>query len=125
MIVRLILKALLVLLVFPALGLLAFNGGFLGAIGTVIVVAIATGLTAFVLFPALATFGLVSVGISGLLGGRSGVFLACFAISTVIQSIALWIAASLMSSVDLLGFWPTIGAGAVLAFVSSMFADKQ
>src|SRR4051812_33265717 len=113
MILRLILKALLVLLVLPAMGLLAFSGGFGGAILAVILVAVAGFFTKVVLFPWLCSFGLLSVGVGGLLGGSLGAFLVYFAISAGISAIALWVASSVMASVVLVGFWPTIGAGAM------------
>lgn len=125
MLLRLILKTLLVLLVLPALGLLSFSGGVGGAILAVILVAVAGFFTKVVLFPALASFGLVSVGIGGLLGGSLGAFLVYFAICSGIQAIALWGAASIMSSVVLVGFWPTIGAGALLALVSTLFPSSS
>ncbi len=125
MILRLILKALLVLFVLPAMGLLAFSGGFGGAILAVILVAIAGFFTKVVLFPALVSVGLLSVGVGGLLGGRGGAFLVYFAISACISAIALWLSASIMSSVVLVGFWPTIGAGAMLSLVSTLFPSKD
>jgi hypothetical protein len=125
MLIRLILKTLLVLLVLPAMGLLAFHGGVGGAILAVILVAIAGFFTKVVLFPALISVGLFSVGVGGLLGGRSGAFLVYFAISAVISSIALWVAASIMSSVVLVGFWPTIGAGAMLSLVTTLFPSTS
>jgi hypothetical protein len=125
MFIRLLIKTLLVLLVLPALGLIAFHGGVGGAILAVILVAIAGFFTKVVLFPALISVGLISVGVGGLLGGARGAFAVYFAIATGISAIALTIAASIMSSVVLLGFWPTVGAGAILALVSTLFPSSK
>jgi|688.fasta_scaffold1954404_1 hypothetical protein len=124
MLLRLIIKTLLVLCVLPALGLLAFHGGVGGAILAVILVAVAGAFTKFVLLPWLVSFGLISVGVGGLLGGRLGAFLVYFAISAGISAIALWLSSCIMSSVVLVGFWPTLGAGAMLSLVSTLFPDK-
>lgn len=125
MLIRLILKALLVLFVLPAMGLIAFHGGFFGAIFAVILVALAGFLTKVVLFPALVSVGLLSVGVGGLLGGRLGAFVVYFAISAALSAIALWLASTMLSSVVLLGFWPTIGAGAMLSLVSTLFPSSD
>jgi len=124
MIFRLIIKTILLLAVLPAMGLLAFHGGVGGAILAVILVAIAGFFTKVVLFPYLCSVGLLSVGIGGLLGGSLGAYAVYFAISACIQAIALGVAAWFMSSLVLVGFWPTIGAGAMLSLVTTLFPRK-
>lgn len=124
MILRLILKAILVAAVLPALGLLAFHGGVGGALLTALGICCAYVFSKVVLFPMLATFGLASVVAGGIFAGGLGVNLMVFAIRTGLYVAALWIMASMFSSIVLFGLWPTVGAAALLAIASQIGRDE-
>ncbi len=120
MFLKLVIKTILIMFVFPALGLIAFNGGFFAALFTSIFVGIFYLFTIIVLIPVIMSIGVLSVLTGGLLAGAFGIQVVGFAIQSVMLAIALTIAACLVPGVILIGIWPTIGAGAILALVAAI-----
>lgn len=125
LLIRLIVKTLLVMFLLPALGLITLTGGLGTSIGTVILVALGSVGATLVLLPLLATGGVLSVLAGGVLGGRFGAFLVGFAIHTGITAIALGFAAWLLPGIALLGFWPTMGAAAILGLAGSLLTPHN
>ena len=124
LLLKLILKALVILWLLPQLGLISFNGGLVWSFIAVFVVWISTFITTLVLLPWLLTSKFFGTLFGAALGGRTSAMLFCFAIDTLLISIALVLASALGSGMVLLGFWPTVGAAAVLGITSSVLSNK-
>jgi hypothetical protein len=102
-------------------GLITFGGGLISAL---IVGALITGLSIFlvdVLFPLLITGGAFAEFFGALLGGALGVLLVTFVIETLIYALALWILSCFLPIV-FVGFWATMLASAILAAVSNLLS---
>lgn len=125
LLLRLIAKTLIVLFLLPALGLVTLTGGVWTGLGTVLLVAIGSFGATLLLLPALATGGALSVVMGGILGGRMGAFLVGFAIQTGIIALALAFAAYLLPGLALLGFWPTVGAAAILGVAGQLLSSHS
>jgi hypothetical protein len=123
--IRFIVKTIFIMFVLPALGLLAFHGGLgYGLLASLLVSIVGTVVTIF-LIPLLLTGGLATLFAGAALGGQLGVRLASFAIETSLYSCTLWLVSCIMSSVVLVGFWPTVGAAAILALVSNVLTSHS
>jgi uncharacterized membrane protein YvlD (DUF360 family) len=69
--------------------------------------------------------GLAAAVGAALVAGSFGARLVIFGIETSIYAITLAIVAGIMSSVALVGFWPTIGAAAILAFANNVLSSHS
>lgn len=123
--IRLIAITLLIMFAFPYLGLLGFHGGVLGGIGAAVLTVVVDFCVTVVLFPLLATFGLGAIAAGGVLGGQLGARVVGFGITTGLYTLALYAVAAMLSGVALIGFWPTVGAAALLSLVSVVLARRQ
>ncbi|HEY9774281.1 MAG TPA: hypothetical protein V6C81_10820 [Planktothrix sp.] len=116
-IIQFLLKALVILFVLPALGLIAFHGGFGYALGTALLITV-IGITL-----ALVTFPLLAVGAfaSAALGGRLGLFI----LGVFLLTGTLWVVSLFMHGLILTGFWHTVGAAAILSLIGSVFSRRS
>ncbi len=125
MLLRFIIKVLLFMFVLPALGLVSFTGGLgtgllaallVGAVGAVAVLA---------LFPLLAGVDIIGSLLSGAVGGVLGVALFNLFLGALIYGIAIAGVAWLLPGLALIGFWQTVGAGALLGLVNAFFSPHK
>ncbi len=125
MLIRLIAKVLLFMFLLPALGLVTFTGGLgTGLLAAILVGFVGAGLT-FVLLPAIASIGIVGSLLSGAVGGRLGLILFGLFFYSALYALSIAGVAYLLPGLALLGFWPTIGAGAVLGLVSALLTPAR
>jgi len=123
---RLSIKSVVLGLGLPALGLIAFHGGFLAAlIATLVIGGIGTGVT-LTFLPAIASEGIVAEMFGAALGGTVGALMAGFVCETVMYGLFIWLGAMLMPGVlGLFGFWATMGAAAILSVVSNVISAVE
>ncbi len=123
--IRFAAKVLLFMFALPALGLVTFTGG----VGTGLLAALLVGVVGFfatiALLPALATVGVFGAVLAGAAGGRLGLMTFNFALGTLIYSLAIAGVAWILPGLALLGFWPTVGAGAVLGIVTAILTPPR
>lgn len=125
MLIRLIANILLFMFLLPALGLVTFTGGLgTGLLAAILVGFVGAGLT-FVLLPAIASIGIVGSLLSGAVGGRLGLILFGLFFYSALYALSIAGVAYLLPGLALLGFWPTIGAGAVLGLVSALMTPSN
>jgi hypothetical protein len=117
--IRFAAKVLLVMFALPALGLIAFHGGIWTGLGAALLIGIVGVFATVVLLPAIFV-GLFAMLGASVVAGSFGARLVGFGIETGIYAITLGIVAWMLSGVALVGFWPTIGAAAILAIVSNI-----
>lgn len=117
--IRFAAKVLLVMFALPALGLIAFNGGIWTGLGAALLIGIVGVFATVVLLPAIFV-GLFAMLGASVVAGSFGARLVGFGIETGIYAVTLGIVAWMLSGVALVGFWPTIGAAAILAIVSNI-----
>ena len=122
--IGLIATLLLIVFAFPALGLLSFEGGLLGGLGASVMTAIAGFVVILVTLPLLSTFGLGAVLAGGAAGGALGARVASFGVLTALNTSTLYLSAQVLSSVTIIGFWPTVGAAAILGVVQRILDLK-
>jgi hypothetical protein len=123
--IRFFVKVLFIMFVLPALGLIVFHGGFGYGLLTALLTSVVGLVVAIFLMPLLFTGGLAALLAGSLLGGAIGARLASFAIETGLYAVTLAIIAAILSGVTLLGFWPTVGAAAILALVSNVLTSHS
>lgn len=120
MLIRFAAKVLLFMFALPALGLVTFTGGIWTGLGAALLVGIMGVVAAIGLLPLLAAVGLASAA-----GGRLGLMLGSFVIGTIVDSVAIAAVAWLLGGLALIGFWPTVFAGAILGAVNALFTPAQ
>lgn len=122
---RFIIKILLFMFALPSLGLITFTGG----LGTGLLAALLVGIVGFVavlaLFPLLASISIIGNLLSGAVGGWLGLALFNAFFGALIYGLAIAGVAWLLPGISLLGFWPTVGAGAVLGLVNAFFSPSK
>lgn len=123
--IRLIVKMVLMMLVLPALGLIAFHGGLWTGFIAALLIGVVGVFTTIVMLPALFTVGLFAEIGATLAAGAIGFRLMAFVIETVLFAITLALVAAMLSGVALVGFWPTIGAAAILAVASNVLSSHK
>jgi hypothetical protein len=114
---RLIATTLLIMFAFPALGLMSFEGGVLGGLGAALLTFVMSFVVVLASLPLLATVGLGAILAGGAAGGPLGARAVQFGLHTAINTGTLSLTAWVLGGVTLLGFWPTVGAAAILAIV--------
>lgn len=118
--IRFAVKVLLFVIVLPALGLVTLTGGIWTGLGAALLVGFVGALAVIPLFPLL-----VAVGLASATGGRAGLMIGSFIIGTIVDSIAIALVASMLGGLALIGFWPTVFAGAILGAVNTLFASPR
>lgn len=124
-ILRLIATTLLIMFAFPALGLMGFEGGVLGGLGAAVLTAVMTFVVVLVSLPVLATFGAGAILAGGAAGGAVGARVVSFGLHTAINTGTLYLTAWILSGVTLIGFWPTVGAAAILGLVQVILTPRS
>ncbi len=123
--IRFLVKILFIMFILPAFGLIVFHGGFGTGLLTALLLSIVGVFVTLFLIPFLVTGGLAAMLAGGALGGQLGARLVSFTIETGLYTVTLSLVAWIMSSVTLLGFWPTVGAAAILALVSNVLTSHK
>lgn len=118
-------RVLLFMFALPALGLITFTGG----LGTGILAALLVGVVGFfatlVLLPALAGIGVVGGLLSGAVGGRLGLILFFTFLGALVEGLAIAGTAYFLPGLALIGFWHTVGAGAILGAVTGLLSPRK
>ena len=123
--IRFVVNVLLFMFALPALGLVTFTGG-LGTGFLAALLSIVFGVVAIIgLLPLLATFGTLGALLSGAVGGRLGLVTFNFVLSTLVYAVAIGLVAWVLPGLALLGFWPTMGAAAVLGLVGAVLTPAS
>jgi|AGTN01.1.fsa_nt_gi hypothetical protein len=118
--IRLAAKVLLFMIALPALGLVTFTGGIWTGLGAALLVSIVGAFAVIPLLPLLAV-----VGVASATGGRLGLMVGSFVIGTIVDSVAIGLVAWMLGGLALIGFWPTVFAGAILGAVNALFASPK
>lgn len=124
-ILRFVATVLLMMFAFPALGLVQFDGGIGLGLGASALVAVIGTVVAIVSLPLLLTFGVGALLAGAATGGQLGVRLVGFGLGTAINAATLGLVAWMLAGVTLIGFWPTIGAAAILALVQTVLTSHS
>ena len=119
LIAKIFANAAVIMLLLPALGLVAFHGGFGAAIWTTIVVVLSGIIVALLLWPVLIAAIFAALFGEAVAGDGKGQ-VAEFILDTVFMSLCLWVTSGLVDGVQLFGFWPTVGAAAILVIVDTV-----
>lgn len=118
-------RVLLFMFALPALGLITFTGG----LGTGLLAALLVGVVGFfaaiALLPALAGIGVVGSLLSGAVGGRFGLVLFWMFLGALLEGLAIAGVAWLLPGIALIGFWQTVGAGAILGAVTGLLSPSK
>lgn len=123
--VRFAINVLLFMFALPALGLVAFSGGIGTGLLAALLVVVLGIFVSIALLPAIATVGVFGAVLSGAVGGRLGLIAFNFALQTLVLSITIGAVAWVLPGLALLGFWPTVGAGAVLGLVGAILTPPR
>lgn len=118
--IRFAAKVLLFMIALPALGLVTFTGGIWTGLGAALLVGIVGAVAVIPLFPVL-----VAVGLASSTGGQLGLRIGGFIIGTIVDSVAIGLVAWMLGGLALIGFWPTVFAGAILGAVNLVFASAK
>jgi len=125
MLIRIIANILLFMFLLPALGLVTFTGGLgTGLLAAILVGIVGAGLI-IALLPVIASVGVIGSLLSGAIGGRLGLILFGLIFNSALYALSIAGVAYLLPGLALIGFWPTIGAGAVLGLVSALMTPSN
>jgi len=118
-------RVLLFMFALPALGLITFTGGIWTGLGAALLVGIVGAVLSLALLPAIAGVGIVGSLLSGAIGGRLGLILFWCFLGAVLEGLAIAGVAWLLPGIALIGFWQTVGAGAILGAVTGLLSPSK
>lgn len=118
-------RVLLFMFALPALGLITFTGGVWTGLIAALIVGVVGAVLTLALLPAIAGAGIVGSILSGAVGGRLGLVLFWCFLGALVEGLAIAGVAYLLPGIALIGFWQTVGAGAILGAVTGLLSPKR
>lgn len=125
LIVNLAVRTAVIMLLLPAIDLVSFSGGIGAGILTAFILGLVSVFTRLVFFPMILSARIVGGIFGAATAGKLGVIAVEFAISAFIYAGVLALTSVIVSGVVLYGFWPTVGAGAILAVISTLLRTAR
>lgn len=118
-------RVLLFMFALPALGLITFTGGIWTGLIAALIVGVVGAVLTLALLPAIASAGILGSILSGAVGGRLGLVLFWCFLGALVEGLAIAGVAYLLPGIALIGFWQTVGAGAILGAVTGLLSPKR